>query len=123
MADAMSIKGAFQNMIPVDVELLQGTVISTSPLQIQAANDEKLIIGPSNLFIPRCLTDYTTEVTVDWRTENRAGGAGDPAFASHNHDITGRKSIKVHNALKVGEKVHMVSFAHGKQYYALERVS
>ena len=31
-------------------------------------------------------------------------------------------SMTVHNALKVGEKVHMLSFNQGKKYYVLDRV-
>lgn len=117
-----SLKGLFQGITDAGVEVLQGIVKSASPLKIQIINDEKLIIGPNITYIPRHLTDYTTEVTVHWRTENASGGSGDAAYASHSHAIEGRKTILVHNALKTGEKVHVLSFNHGKQYYVLDRV-
>ena len=117
-----SIKQLFQGMVGDSVEVLQGIVKSATPLKIQIVNDEKLTIGPNITYIPRHLTDYSTEVTVSWRTENASGGSGDAAYASHNHAITGRKAITVHNALKVGDRVHVLSFNHGKQYYVLDRV-
>lgn len=117
-----SLKQLFQGMAGDGVEVLQGIVKSVGPLKIQIVNDEKLTIGPNITYIPRHLTDYSTEVTVSWRTENASGGSGDAAYASHNHAITGRKTITVHNALKVGDRVHVLSFNHGKQYYVLDRV-
>lgn len=117
-----SLKQLFQGMTRDGVEVLQGIVKSVGPLKIQIVNDEKLTIGPNITYIPRHLTDYSTEVTVSWRTENASGGSGDAAYASHNHAITGRKAITVHNALKVGDRVHVLSFNHGKQYYVLDRV-
>lgn len=117
-----SLKQLFQGMAGDGVEVLQGIVKSVGPLKIQIFNDEKLTIGPNITYIPRHLTDYSTEVTVSWRTENASGGSGDAAYASHNHAITGRKAITVHNALKVGDRVHVLSFNHGKQYYVLDRV-
>lgn len=118
-----SIKQLFQGMVGDGAEVLQGIVKSASPLKIQIINDEKLTIGPNITYVPWHLTDYTTEVTVEWRTENASGGSGDAAYASHNHAILGRKKIIVHNALKVGDKVHVLSFNHGKQYFVLDRVS
>jgi len=118
-----SIKQLFQGMVGEGAEVLQGIVKSASPLKIQIVNDEKLTIGPNITYVPWHLTDYTTEVTVEWRTENASGGSGDAAYASHNHAIVGRKKIIVHNALKVGDKVHVLSFNHGKQYFVLDRVS
>ena len=116
-----SLKGMFQGLAGEGVEVLQGIVKSASPLKIQIVNDEKLVIGPNITYVPRHLTDYTTEVTVNWTTETASGGSGEAAYASHKHGITGRKTITVHNALKAGERVHILSFNHGKQYYVLDR--
>lgn len=117
-----SLKQLFQGMAGKDVEVLQGIVKSTSPLKIQVVNDDKLTIGQNITYVPRHLTDYSMEVTIHWQTENSSGGSGDAAFASHSHAIEGRKAITIHNALKVGEKVHLLSFNHGKQYFVLDRV-
>ena len=117
-----SLKQLFQGMAGNGVEVLQGIVKSVGHIKIQIVNDEKLTIGPNITYIPRHLTDYSTEVTVSWRTENASGGSGDAAYASHSHSVIGRKAITVHNALKVGDRVHVLSFNHGKQYYVLDRV-
>ena len=117
-----SLKQIFQSLIPDGDELMQGTVISAAPLKIQMVNDEKLIINERVTIVPWQLTDYNTEVTVNWSTENASGGSGYAAYASHNHGIVGRKKITVHNALKVGDKVHVLSLNHGKLYYVLDRV-
>ena len=116
-----SIKGLFQGLAGDGMQVIQGVVKSTSPLKIQAVNDDKLTVGPGNV-VPRHLTDYDTEVTVHWQTEAVSGGSGYPAFASHAHPIEGRKAIRVHNGLKTGERVHLLALNHGKQYLVLGRV-
>ena len=116
-----SLKGLFQSLAGESVEVWLGEVKSVAPLRIQAVNDDKLVIGPNITYVPQHLTDYTTEVTVNWQTEAASGGSGDAAFASHPHAITGRKKIIVHNALKVGERVHVLSFKRGKQHFVLGR--
>ena len=123
MADETSLKQLFQGMTGTEVELLQGIVKSASPLKIQIVNDEKRVIGQNITIVPRHLTDHSIEVTVSWGTGSESGGSGDAAFASHSHSVAGRKSMTVHGALKAGEKVHILSFYHGKQYYVLDRVS
>ncbi len=118
-----SIKQLFQSMVGDDVDIWLGVVKSTSPLRIQAVNDEKLTIGPNITIVPQHLTDYTTEVTVNWLTEEKSGGGGDAAFAAHSHSVAGRKTIIIHNSLKVGERVHVLSFKHGKQHFILGKES
>lgn len=122
-SEKTSLKQLIQGMTSSGIEVLQGIVKSASPLKIQIVNDEKLIIGPNITYVPLHLTDYTTEVTVEWETENASGGSGEAAYAEHRHAISGRKKITVHNALRTGEKVHVLSFNHGKQYFVLDRVS
>ena len=119
-----SLKGLFQGMAAAGApELMQGIVKSTSPLKIQMVNDEKLVIGQNNTYVPEHLTDYNTEVTVNWVTNAASGGSGEAAYASHSHGITGRKKITVHNALKVGDKVHVLVLNKGKQFFLLGRVN
>ena len=50
-------------------------------------------------------------------------GGGDSAFASHNHQYTGRKRITVHNRLNVGEAVILVRQAGGQEFIVLSRVN
>lgn len=116
-----SLKGLFQGLAGEGVEVLQGIVKSASPLKIQIVNDEKLIIGPNITYVPRHLTDYTTTCSL---AKGEKGSVYGPANdGSRLTDFTFSGSITVYNALKVGEKVHILSFNHGKQYYVLDRVS
>lgn len=116
-----SLKQLIQGMNQETTEIMQGTVIATGPLKIQMVNDEKLIINERITIVPRQLTDYEIDVTVNWNTENESGGSGDAAFAAHQHEIKGRTKITVHNALKTGDKVHVLSLNRGKLYYVLDK--
>lgn len=119
-----SIKGLIQFFAGAGApELMQGIVKATSPLRIQMVNDEKLLIGQNNTYVPEHLTDYTTEVTVNWTTDADSGCSGESAYASHSHGITGRKKITIHNALKTGDKVHVLVLNKGKQFFLLGRVN
>ena len=106
-------------------DLRYGTVISEKPLKVRVTN--QFIVPESILIVPEYLTDYEIEVTItpdyDWVTQNRSGGSGDPAFASHNHDIHfNRKKIKIHGALKVGDKVAMIRQAGGQHFFIIDRL-
>lgn len=115
-----SIKQLIQQMTGDGVEVLQGIVKSANPLKIQIVNDEKLIIGPNITYVPRHLTDYTTNCSL---SKGDKGSVYGPANdGSRLTDFTFSGSITVYNALKAGEKVHVLSFNHGKQYYVLDRV-
>lgn len=63
------------------------------------------------------------DISVSHQTEDRAGGSGDPSFASHNHDYKGRKKIIVHNGLSVGESVILIRQAGGQEFIVLSRVT
>ena len=95
-----SIKSIFQSTMTVDSEMIQGTVISTSPLRIQMVNDAKLVITETSAILPQHLTDYTVACVID--------GAS--------------SSVKICNALKAGDTVHLLSLQGGKKYYVLDRV-
>lgn len=102
------------------VEICFGKVTSASPLKILV--DQKMTLGKSQLVLTRNVTDFTTEVTVDWATEYKSGGSGDASFASHNHAITGRKKITVHNGLVVGDEVILARQQGGQKYIVVDRI-
>lgn len=102
------------------VQYLFGKVISVSPLKIQVS--AKSIYTEKMLILTRNVTDFEVDMTVSHITENRAGGSGDPAFASHNHEYKGKKKFKVHNALIVGDEVVLARVQKGKRYVVLDRV-
>lgn len=115
-----SLKQLFQGITGGEVEVVQGIVKSASPLKIQIVNDEKLVIGANITYVPRHLTDYSTTCSL---AKGIKGSVYEPADdGSRLTDFTFSGSITVHNALKAGEKVHILSFNHGKQYYVLDRV-
>ena len=102
------------------VQYLFGKVISVSPLKIQVS--AKSIYTEKMLILTRNVTDFEVDMTVSHITENRAGGSGDPAFASHNHEYKGKKKFKVHNALIVGDEVVLGRVQGGKRFVALDRI-
>ena len=102
------------------VHLLFGQVISVSPLKIQV--DQKSIYTEKMLVLTRNVTDFEVDMTVSHITLNRAGGSGDPAFASHNHDYKGKKKFKVHNALIKGDWVLLGRIQGGKRFVVIDRI-
>lgn len=143
-----SLKAIIQGMMPTGAEIMQGTVISASPLKIQMINDEKLIINERIAIVPNHLTEYTTEATLtigsgDIDSISVSGGShthdggtheghlsGDGSHShsggSHTHKLSTftitKGTLTVHNALKVGETVYVLAINNGKLYYILDRV-
>lgn len=148
-AEATSIKQLFQSMMGDGPQVLIGTVIGVNPLKIQIEGDEKLIIGGSNTIIPWHLTDYTTKATyeldageIDSITEGDGGhyhsggehgGHYSGGSGTHSHGKDGQHphhlvtftltqgTLTVHNALKTGETVYVLSLNNGKRYFVLDR--
>lgn len=97
-----------------------GEVLSVSPLKINV--EQKMILGEAQLILSRNVTDFKTTITVNWSTENKSGGSGDSSFASHNHGITGKKEITVHNGLVVGDAVILIRQQEGQKFIVWDRV-
>lgn len=110
-------------------DLRFGTVVSESPLKVQISS--QLTIPASMLIVPRHLTDYETECTIDWQTENTThthtikdsySGGGTAENNTHKHAVKGKKKIIIHEALKQGNKVALLRKSGGQSYYILDRV-
>ena len=101
-------------------DLRYGKVVSTSPLKVQITN--QLTIPSSLLVVPEHLTNHQVSVSIDWVTSNESGGSGEGAFASHNHDVYGTKTMTINNALKVGDKVALLRKHGGQSYFILDRI-
>lgn len=97
-----------------------GKVISVKPLKISI--DQKMTLGAAQLVLTRNVTDFKTEVTIDWLTETKSGGSGDSSFASHSHAVSGKKELTIHNALQVDEEVILLKKKGGQKYLVLDRV-
>ena len=96
-----------------------GTVTSASPLKIQV--DQKKTLTEAQLILTNNVRDFNVDMTVDHQTESQSGGSGEAAFAAHQHAYKGRKTFKVHLALKAGEKVTLISCDGGQKYIVLDR--
>ena len=122
-----SIKELFQGMIETEVEIMEGTVTQAKPFKIAINNDAKLELDSSNCTVPEHLTDHEVEVSITsgygWKTQKRSGGGGYALFESHDHDITAEKQkIMLHQGLKVGDVVMVLSVEKGQQYFVLGRI-
>lgn len=103
------------------VKIVFGEVTAIKPLQIMV--EQKLPLSEGFLVLTEAVKDHEHEITViDWQTENASGGSGDAAYAAHNHPITGRKRIILHNALKVGEHVLLLAMQGGQKYVVVDRL-
>ena len=97
-----------------------GKVTSVNPLKIMV--EQKMTLGAAQLTLTRNVTDFKTQVTLDWSTETKGGGSGDSSFASHAHEISGKKEMTIHNALRVGDEVILLKKKGGQKYLVLDRV-
>ena len=106
-------------------DLRYGTVTSEKPLKVRVTN--QFVIPEAMLIVPQYLTDYEIETTIlpdyGWETVEKSGGAEEAAFESHTHDIKhNKKKIKIHGALKVGDKVAMIRQAGGQHFFIIDRL-
>ena len=88
-----------------------GKVMSTAPLQILV--DQKMTLGIAQLVLTRNVTDYETEVAVEWETE---------VSETHVRMLTEKKKMTVHNALIVGDDVILIRQQGGQKYIVIDRV-
>lgn len=65
--------------------ILYGKVLNTSPLEINV--EQKMILHKAQLVLTRNVSDYETEVTVDWSTENKV------MDANHSHSTSGEITV------------------------------
>lgn len=87
---------AIANEQPCD--LRYGTVVSTLPLRVRVTS--QLTIPSALLVVPQHLTDYTVNTTTD----------------------SEKKTITIHNALQIGDKVALLRKQGGQSYFILDRI-
>ena len=116
MADLLNlIKQAAVEAVKADdpAEVIFGVVTGVNPLEVNI--DQKMTLKAPMLILTNNVRDYVVEVDVIWTTRPN----GDP---SHSHPVSGRKTMTVHNGLKIGEKVILLKMQGGQQYIILDRV-
>lgn len=106
-----------------------GEVKSVSPLTVQVS--QNFIIDQDFLILSRSVTDYEVDITLNHTTEDYSHthtiidtytGSGSASTDTHNHEITGIKTMTIHQALKVGEKVLLIRRQGGQKYVIIDRV-
>ena len=79
-------------------DLRMGEVVSISPLKIQVTN--QFTIPQSLLIVPKHLTDYDVNVTLNGETQ----------------------TMTINNSLKIGDKVALLRKQGGQSYFILDRI-
>lgn len=120
-----------------------GEVVAASPLQINV--EQKMMLGETQLILSRNVTDFETEITVDWETENSqeshshscggsTGNGGEPLHnhtlsgdtgsvsLEHAHAVSGKKTITVHNGLAAGDEVILIRQQEGQKFIVWDRI-
>ena len=109
--------------------IMFGTVASTTPLKINV--EQRLTLDTSHLVLTSLVRDIEVDMTVNHSTENHThthtisdtySGGGSASSETHNHAVTGKKTMTVHLGLKVGESVMLLQVQGGQKYIVLDRV-
>ena len=125
--------------------VLFGEVINDEPLQIMV--EQRLTLDEEFLVLTRNVTDYDVDVTIKWvsdsaleshrhsfgartsdsggdpsHTHHIGGGSTNSVDLSHEHEITGRKTMTVHAGLQIGEIVLLIRQEGGQKYIVVDRV-
>ena len=98
-----------------------GKVTSAKPLKILV--EQKMTLGAAQLVLTRNVTDYNLNVTVNTSTDTSLDVLiEDGTNLLHKHNIKGKSTVKVHNALQVGDEVILLKQKGGQKYLVLDRV-
>ncbi len=92
-------------------EIRVGEVRSVEPLSIFLPG--AFIVSKDALTLTQNVTDYEIEVEVDWVTETDS---------NHSHKIKGKKTIKINNGLKKGERVLIFRSQGGDKYIVMDKL-
>lgn len=104
--------GASQASYPADV--MSGTILSVKPLKVQV--EQRFEVSGDMVIVPERLTDHEIKVTVE---KSNTKEAGEP---QHQHEYGGELVIKVHGALKKGDRVQMIRQQGGQKFLIIDKV-
>ena len=131
------------------VNVLFGTVTSSSPLQINV--EQKMTLSSAQLVLSRNVTDYQVTMDVDFsisETSLNANHSHDMSGSisvdstsetestvsnslsvdeveidlTHTHDYSGLQTYTVHNALVTGDEVVLLRMQGGQKFIVLDRI-
>ncbi len=105
-----------------------GKVTSASPLKISI--EQKMTLTKEQLVLTRNVTDYETNITMDWVSEETIhdhsytddGSSNTTGDNTHSHKIKGKKKITVHNSLVVGDEVILIQIQGGQKFIVWDRI-
>lgn len=122
-------------------DLRYGEVVGVSPLKVKVTNN--FIIPSSLLVVPEHLTDRTVDITLNWETDTESFGNSEvpqdtavlglgvvgrmllgkgKSANEHSHTVSGTKTMTIHGALKLGDKVALLRKQGGQSYFILDRI-
>lgn len=100
--------------------VLFGTVTSAEPLEITV--EQKLKLTKEFLVLTKNVKDYTVDISVNCNTETeQLKIEQEDIDLTHNHKITGRKQITIHNALKIGDDVILLQQQRANNFIVLDK--
>lgn len=85
-----SIKAIIQGITQTNNGIVEAKVLATEPLQVQATNDDKLILSAVSLIVPQHLTNYQIPATftiAEGSIDSQTEGDG-----RHSHGNSGEHS-------------------------------
>ena len=98
LSDAIKRASQDANEAGKPCDLRFGTVVSVSPLKVKIT--DTFTLPQSLLVVPKSLTNYMTQITIDGVTKN----------------------ITVYNELKVNDKVALVRQHGGRSYLIVDKI-
>lgn len=103
-------------------QMVVGQVTSTTPLKIKVS--DKLTLTGDNVLVPESFTDHFEYMDLGIKLEDIEITSMDPLVVINpiTIDLTGKKKIKVYNALRQGEKVLLLRNPGGQIFYLIDRV-
>lgn len=104
MANPTSIKEAFQGIQTANMNVVEGEVLSVSPIRIRLLNDHAEL-GEHSVVIPESLKGWSSSCDI----------SGGDISLTHAR-------ITVHSSLTAGDRVVMISYHNGKRYLIMGKV-
>ncbi|WP_314396395.1 DUF2577 domain-containing protein [Leptotrichia shahii] len=101
-------------------EYRKGKVETITPLTVRI--DQKILLEEDELILTHLVKDYEVDISVSHETKDFELIEGAPTdIKKHKHEYKGRKKIKIHQGLKVGEEVILLKVQGGQNYIVLDR--
>lgn len=112
-----SIKETIQGLQLRDMEMLEGTVTSVSPVMVKADNDNQ-ILNNNVLTVPERFRSWGGGCSLSGGT---VSGQTSDGSSITKFSLTGA-AVSMQTPLQIGDKVMLIAYNGKKKYYILDRV-